>query len=87
MEATMKFCQSCGMPMNTPEAKYGTEADGSASHDYCNYCYDQGKFTGEMTMEQMVDFCLPYVKDNYPSEAVAKAEMMGFFPQLKRWEK
>ena len=32
----MKFCQSCGMPMN---------ADGSLNEKYCCYCYQKGAFT------------------------------------------
>ncbi len=49
------YCQSCGMPME--ESLYGTEKDGTKSPDYCSYCYQNGAFTGEMTMEQMIDFC------------------------------
>ena len=46
-----KFCQSCGMPM-LPGIAYGTEADGSLSGDYCSYCYGNGAFLGEMSMEE-----------------------------------
>lgn len=81
----MKFCQSCSMPMNTPDAKYGTEADGSLSQDYCSYCYENGHFNTEETMEQMVEACVPYVRDQYKSDDEARAAMMAFFPQLKRW--
>ncbi len=87
MEATMKFCQSCGMPMNTPDAKYGTEADGNESKDYCSYCYEGGRFHKEETMEQMVESCVPFVKEHYGSDEAARAAMMEFFPKLKRWEK
>lgn len=38
MNEEMKFCQSCGMPMQTA-GDFGTEADGGASADYCVYCY------------------------------------------------
>lgn len=38
MNEEMKFCQSCGMPMQTA-GDFGTEADGGASVDYCVYCY------------------------------------------------
>ena len=33
-----------------PGTELGPEADGSASPDYCSYCYKQGKFAGEMSM-------------------------------------
>ena len=83
-----KFCQSCGMPM-LPGTEYGTEADGSHSADYCNYCYKDGKFSGDMTMEEMIDFCTPFmVQSNSGMTAEqAKEQMFRFFPLLKRWKK
>ncbi len=86
MEHTdMKFCQSCGMPL-TPETALGTEADGTPNGDYCSYCYQNGQFTGEMTMEQMIDFCVPFMVQNHPeiSEEQAREQMRQFFPMLKR---
>ncbi len=88
MEHTdMKFCQSCGMPL-TPETALGTEADGAPNEDYCSYCYQNGQFTREMTMEQMIDFCVPFMVQNHPeiSEEQAKEQMRQFFPMLKRWK-
>ena len=84
----MKFCQSCGMPLG-PDTARGTEADGSASGDYCSYCYKEGKFVGEMTMEEMIDFCAPMMAQANPSmtQEQAKAQMRQFFPMLKRWKK
>jgi len=81
----MKFCQSCGMPLSP--GQYGSEADGSPSEDYCSYCYQNGQFTGEMTMEEMIDFCAPMMVKGNPgmSEEQAKAQMHQFFPMLKRW--
>ena len=82
----MKFCQSCGMPLG-PGAQLGSEADGSASPDYCSYCYKEGKFAGEMTMEEMIDFCAPMMAQANPgmTQDQAKAQMRQFFPMLKRW--
>ena len=37
----MNFCQSCAMPM--ADGDYGTEKDGSESHDYCKYCYQNDR--------------------------------------------
>ena len=37
----------------------GTNADGSRSEDYCAYCYKNGEFTQEFTMNQMIEFCRP----------------------------
>ncbi|WP_290388802.1 zinc ribbon domain-containing protein, partial [uncultured Duncaniella sp.] len=44
-----KFCQSCGMPLN--DHNHGTNADGTPNEDYCIYCYKDGKFTQDLTME------------------------------------
>lgn len=46
------FCQSCGMPM-TEEAHFATNADGSRNEDYCCYCYENGAFKQDCTMEEM----------------------------------
>lgn len=80
------FCQSCSMPL-TDDLR-GSEADGSKSKHYCKYCYDKGKFTGDMTMEQMIDFCAPLMAKASPgmTEADAKEQMEKFFPQLLRWK-
>jgi hypothetical protein len=86
--AEMKFCQSCAMPMGSAE-QYGTNADGSKNEDYCQYCFVNGAFTSEQTMEEMVETCVPFVSkgDPYPDEATARKAMLEFFPQLKRWKK
>ncbi len=81
-----KFCQSCGMPLT--DQNCGTEADGSPSPHYCKYCYQDGAFTGEMTMEEMIDFCAPMMAQANPgmTEEQAKAQMYKFFPLLLRWK-
>ena len=56
----MRFCQSCAMPLDQDELR-GTEADGSLSPDYCKYCYQNGAFTREQTMEQAIENDLPFV--------------------------
>lgn len=49
------------MPLS--EEVLGTEADGSKSEEYCIYCYKDGAFTGDFTMEEMVDFCSHFVEE------------------------
>ena len=67
----MKFCQSCGMPLTKTE-DFGTEKDGKLSEDYCVYCYKDGAFTADCTMEEMIDFCAaPMVASNPGMEADA----------------
>ncbi len=82
----MTFCQSCGMPLN--DEVLGTNADGSACQDFCTYCYQGGNYTADMTMDQMIDFCVPHMVQGNPgmSEESAKAQMRSFFPMLKRWK-
>ena len=57
----MKFCQSCGMPLSNEIL--GTNADGSTNEDYCIYCYKDGKFLQDMTMEQMIDHCAQFTDE------------------------
>ena len=83
----MHFCQSCGMPVD--DATLGTEADGRQSADFCHYCYQAGQFTSDVTMDEMIEFCVPHMVQGNPgmTEEKARAAMQGFFPMLKRWGK
>ncbi|MEG1559364.1 MAG: zinc ribbon domain-containing protein [Clostridia bacterium] len=82
-----KYCQSCGMPMG--EDLYGTEKDGSKSVDYCIYCYEDGKFTYNCTMDEMIEFCIPHVLEGNDgmTEDAARIMMRSFLPNMKRWKK
>ena len=81
----MEFCQSCGMPMTA--ADYGTNADGTKNKDYCSYCYQNGEFTSDITMEEMINFCVPKVVENTElNEEEARKMMEEMFPNLKRWK-
>ena len=81
----MNHCQSCGMPMK--DEHYGTEKDGSKSGDYCSYCYKDGGFTSDETMEQMIETCIPFTLESgaFKTADEARACMQGFLPTLKRW--
>lgn len=82
----MHFCQSCAMPLSD-ETK-AVNPDGSKNEDYCSYCYADGKFSWDCSMDQMIDFCAQHMAEANPgmTEDAAKAQMKGFFPQLKRWK-
>ena len=84
----MRFCQSCAMPLDQDELR-GTEADGSLSPDYCKYCYQNGAFTREQTIEQAIENDLPFVLKAgvYPDADTARREMLKFYPTLKRWKR
>jgi len=91
MEKEMKFCQSCGMPLT--DDVLGTNADGSKNEDYCMYCYKDGKFLQDCTMEEMIEHCAQFVgavNEGLPNP-ITKEEYIGqmkmYFPQLKRWRK
>ena len=86
----LKFCQSCGMPLK--DEILGTNADGSKNEEYCIYCYKDGAFTGDFTMEEMVQFCAQFVDEynkntgqNLNKEEYKKV-LRQFYPNLKRWK-
>ena len=84
-----KFCQSCGMPLTNE--LLGTNADGTKNQDYCIYCYKEGAFTGDFTMEEMVEFCSQYVDEfnKNTGQSLNREEykdvLRQFYPSLKRW--
>ncbi len=80
-----KYCQSCGMPMHQAAATYGSEVDGTLSKEYCEHCYKDGKFSSECSMEQMIDFCVPFMLNETMDEQKARSMMNEVFPTLKRW--
>lgn len=88
MEHT-KYCQSCGMPLSETENEVlGTNADGSKNEDYCIYCYKDGEYTSNMTMDEMIEFCVPFMTGNNSgmTEEDSRKMMREVFPKLKRWK-
>ena len=87
-----QFCQSCGMPL-TKNEDCGTNADGSTNFDYCQYCYKEGHFLQDCTMDEMIEHCAQFVDEvnKQMPQPMTKEEykqmMRGFFPMLKRWRK
>lgn len=82
-----KICQSCGMPMQ--EAQYGTTKDGGKTEKYCCYCYQEGKFAQDCTVEEMAEFCAPFEVEGgrAKTKEEAKAMLMAYLPSLERWKK
>ncbi len=74
------------MPLS--EYVLGTNADGGANGEYCKYCYENGAFTSDVTMEQMIEQCVPFMTqgENAMSEEEARSMMQQYMPQLKRWK-
>lgn len=80
------------MPLRCKE-DCGTNHDGTISGEYCCYCFRNGAFTSDCTMEQMIEHCAQFVEEfnrdngsSYTREE-AIAEMALYFPTLKRWKK
>ncbi|NMA75329.1 MAG: transcriptional regulator [Bacteroidales bacterium] len=88
----MNICQSCGMPIDSDDLK-GTNEDGSLNQEYCTYCFHDGKFTHDFTMDQMIFHSVSLIdRMNVGTERKIDREeairkMRGYFPKLKRWRK
>lgn len=85
------ICQSCGMPL-TALKYFGTNADKSTTSDYCCYCYQEGKYTEELTLDEMITSSLEY-PDSYHSDdgrrlstPEAELRMRLQLVTLKRWQ-
>ena len=76
------------MPMDSDEI-YGSNADGSKNEDYCIYCFKDGKFTSDMTMDEKMNFCIDKMCEVHPEfdRNEASSMMKEVFPKLKRWSK
>lgn len=83
-----KYCQSCGMPMGVTDEMYGINEDGNKNEDYCKYCFENGAFSADCTMDEMIEFCVPHMTsaNSGMSEDDARKMMREFFPTLKRWK-
>lgn len=86
------ICQSCGMTMKVAE-EFGTNADNSPNPDYCLYCFKDGAFTNDVTMEEMMEINLTYI-DHWNRETgnnmtvdEARPVLSQFLSTLKRWNK
>lgn len=80
-------CQSCAMPLAKSQ-DFGTNHDGSINNDYCHYCFTNGSFTNDTTMEEMIEICVPFVSNGMPYKNAdeAREAMNEIFPTLKRWK-
>lgn len=79
-----KVCQSCAMPL-TDEKEIGTNKDGSKSEDYCIYCYKDGEFTHNLTMEETIEHSANYADMAGMSREQAIEYARKVYPTLKRW--
>lgn len=75
-------CQSCGMPI-VPE-QMGRHPDGTPNTHYCKWCWDQGTFLADCSMEEMVEQCLPYMP--FGDESSNRTFLTDLLPTLERWK-
>ena len=81
-----KICQSCWMPLENSE-QFGTNADWSVNKDYCIYCYKDGKFIDNVSMEEYIDMCSQYWAQAGMTNKQMKEYCTKLFPTLKRWKR
>jgi len=72
------------MPLK--EALFGTEKDGSKNEDYCVYCYKDGAFTSECTMDEMINTCIPFMEEQGMNKDEARKLLEKELPNLRRWK-
>lgn len=85
MQMAEQVCQSCGMPMGDP-ALWGTDANGEKNADYCTYCYRDGGFTSDGSVEDMINECVPFMVESGMTEEQAHKLLSEQLPTLKRWK-
>ena len=84
------YCQSCGMELRGEEEQ-GTEADGNLCADYCIHCYQRGRFTRALTMEEQAEENLRGLAQWNRAhglsltEEEAREQLLAFLATLNRW--
>lgn len=78
-------CQSCGMPLTTPD-EIGHNHDGSPA-DYCVHCFADGEFRYDATMDEVIEGCAPFMAQHTGISLDEAVSFMGILlPTLKRWK-
>lgn len=78
------ICQSCAITLT--QDILGTNIDGSYSNQYCIYCFANGNFTEDMTLNDAII----KIAEHAEEAGVTREEAIGFasrnLPNLKRWK-
>ena len=62
------------------------EADGTLNEKYCKWCWSDGQFVQDCTMEEMVEHCIPHMPLGQSDPEACRAYMRGLLPTLERWK-
>lgn len=81
-----RICQSCAMPM-PDDSLLGTDSDGSPNRDYCRYCYENGRFLHDVSMEVFIDMCSQFGEQAGMTNEQMREFCTKAFPTLKRWKR
>lgn len=79
------ICQSCSMPIEKEE-HIGTNADGSKNNDYCVFCFKDGSFTNDMSLEEYIEYSLQFASETGMSKEEMREYCKKTLPNLKRWK-
>jgi len=82
----MKVCQSCSMPL-MEEEHFGTNSDGSKNDEYCVYCFKDGAFTDDHTLEEAIADSVNWAELAGMTKEDMLAHATAILPTLKRWKK
>ena len=83
------------MHRSLPEAGYdasgkdmfATEKDGTVNEDYCKWCYKDGEFIDQCSMEEYIEKCSQFGEQAGMTNEQMKEYCTKVFPTLKRWKK
>ena len=79
---TNLICQSCGMPITVEQM--GRSHDGTINEHYCKWCWDNGDFLNDCSMEEMIEQCLPHMPAGDPESN--RKFLTELLPTLDRWK-
>lgn len=88
--AQAPVCQSCSMPIRKLE-DLGTNDDRTANIEFCSHCYQDGKYTHNRTLEEIVEINLKFLDEFNAengtafTEEEARSILKVHLATLKRW--
>ena len=79
-----RICQSCSMPL-TKNEEFGTNKGGGKNEDYCIYCYKDGEFIDNVSMEEYIEMNVPFAEQANMTQEQMREHCEKVFPTLMRW--